>query len=242
MILTDAQRATLLELIDLTARSRALRHEHDHPTDAPKLQELIGRHKALGEEKSSVAEVIAGLETENAELTAAIEKQNAQIAKKTAELNDGTGLTSRDLVHLQEEIVAHEGKVAELEETELESMERLETAQSELAGVEASIAEVTAEGKTVQTGIKDRKAALAGELDELGSQESQLKADLPPDLVRRFEGNVAQGGPGAAVLTGPNCQACGQEISGMTWHAWLAEDVNEVHACEECEAVLLRRS
>ena len=57
-----------------------------------------------------IAEVIAGLETENAELSAAIEKQNAQIAKKTAELNDGTGLTSRDLVHLQEEIAAlHRG-------------------------------------------------------------------------------------------------------------------------------------
>lgn len=241
MILTAAQRTTLDELIELTARSRALRHEHDHPVDAPKLQELIDRHKALGAERDGVAKVIAGLEAETAELTAAIDKQTAQITKKTAELNDGTGLTSRDLVHLQEEIAAHEGRVAEFEETELGAMERLEAVQGELARVEADITAVTAEGKATQNGIKERKAALAEDLDELGSQEAQLKSDLPPDLVRRFEANVAQGGPGAAIIAGPHCQACGQEISGMTWHEWLAEDVNEVHACEECEAVLLRR-
>ncbi|MCM1012332.1 hypothetical protein [Brevibacterium sp. XM4083] len=242
MQLTADQRTRLEELIELTAKSRALRHEHENPIEGPKLQELIERHKALSAEKAAAAEVIAGFESETAELTAAIDKQAAQIAKKTTELNDGTGLTSRDLVHLQEEIAAHEAKVAEFEDTELATMERLESAQAEMAGIDTRIAEVTEQGRTTQTAIKERKAALAEDMDELGSQESQLKADLPPELVRRFEGNVAEGGPGAAIIAGPHCQACGQEISGATWHQWLSEDPNEVHTCEECEAVLLRRA
>jgi len=69
-----------------------------------------------------------------------------------------------------------------------------------------------------------------------------VKAELPSALVAGFERNVAQGGPGAAIVSGPNCQACGQEISAMTWKRLLTEDVNETFECEECEAVLLRRS
>jgi uncharacterized protein YecT (DUF1311 family) len=66
-----------------------------------------------------------------AETNALIEAQRAKIEKKTAELNDGTGLTSRDMVNLQDEIAGHEQRVGELEESELEEME---TARSRRGG------------------------------------------------------------------------------------------------------------
>lgn len=242
MLITADHRRQLEELIDLTARARALQHEHDHPADAPKLQELIDRHKALSSEREAATEAIAELGRETEELTAAIDRQTAQIAKKTAELNAGTGLTSRDLLQLQEEIAAHEQRVAELEETELSSMERLETAEADRVRIDSEIAEVTAKGRTVQTAIRERLAELSAAVDGIDAQARQLKDAIPTEIVRRFDANAAQGGPGAAILLGPNCQACGQEISGMVWDSWLSQDVNEVHSCEECEAVLLRRS
>ena len=241
MLITAEQRTELESLIELAAHGRALRHEHDNPNQASALKELVSSHKDLEAKKAEAAEVVEKFQTEVAEHAAAIEAQNGQIRKKTAELNDGTGLTSRDLVNLQNEISGHEERVAEIEEAELSSMEELESAEAALSDVESSLAEVIASGRATQTAIKDRKSELAAELETNSASAQKLKSDLPDALVRQFDHNVAQGGPGAAVLNGPNCQACGQEISGMAWKEMLLEDPNETYECEECEAVLLRK-
>lgn len=144
-------------------------------------------------------------------------------------------------MNLQNEISGHEERVSELEEAELGSMEELESAETALSDVESSLAEVIASGRATQTAIKDRKAELAAQLEANSASAAKLKSDLPDALVRQFDQNVAQGGPGAAVLSGPNCQACGQEISGMAWKGMLLEDPNQTYECEECEAVLLRK-
>ncbi|TSI17691.1 zinc ribbon domain-containing protein [Brevibacterium aurantiacum] len=241
MLITAEQRTELESLIELASHGRALRHEHDNPTQASALKDLVSSHKELEAKKTEAAEVVEKFRTDVAEHAAAIESQNAQIKKKTLELNDGTGLTSRDLVNLQGEISGHEERVAELEEAELGSMEELESAEAVLSEVESSLAEVIASGRTMQKSIKDRKAELAAELEANSASAQKLKADLPEALVRQFDQNVAAGGPGAAILNGPNCQACGQEISGMAWKGMLLEDPNQTYECEECEAVLLRK-
>ncbi|GAA1843842.1 zinc ribbon domain-containing protein [Brevibacterium marinum] len=242
MLITAEQRTELESLIELAAHGRALRHEHDNPAQAAELKELVAKHKEVEAEKTEAAEVVEKFRADVAEHATAIETQNSQIKKKTAELNDGTGLTSRDLVNLQSEISGHEEKVAELEEVELDSMEKLESAETTLSEAETALAEVTATGRATQTAIKERKTELAAELEANASQSQTRKSDLPDELVRRFEHNIAAGGPGAAIISGPNCQACGQEISGMKWKEMLLEDPNETYECEECEAVLLRKS
>lgn len=241
MVITAEQRTALEELIGITARGRALGHEHDHPKEAGTLQELVGQHKALGARKSEATEAVDKSRAEVAELSAAIEKQKAQIAKKTAELNDGTGLTSRDLVNLQNEIAGHEEKISQLEDEELRCMEELESAEEALTDVETSLTEVTAQGRATQTSIKERKAELSDEIAQVNAEITRLKAVLPAQLITTFDANVAAGGPGAAILSGPNCQACGQEISGMVWKGMLGNDINETYECEECEAVQLRK-
>ncbi|UZD63765.1 zinc ribbon domain-containing protein [Brevibacterium sp. JSBI002] len=242
MLITDSQRTALQTLIELTAHGRALQFEHDNPKRAEELQELISRHKELGAKRTEAADVVDGHQDAITEAAGLIEAQRSKIEKKTAELNDGTGLTSRDMVNLQEEIAGHKARVAELEESQLEEMEKLEAAEDELAAVDDRIAEVTASGKEVQTAVKDRKSELRELIAENEAAASGARSELPQQLLTTFDANVRQGGPGAALLNGPNCQACGQEIGGAVWHGMLGADANETYECEECEAVLLRRS
>ena len=154
MLITDSQRTALQTLIELTAHERALRFEYDNPKRAEELQELISRHKELGEKRTEAAAVVDGHQQAIAEATRLIEAQRSTIEKKTAELNDGTGLTSRDMVHLQEEIAGHESRVSELEESQLEELEKLEAAEDELAALDERITDVTASGKEVQTAVE----------------------------------------------------------------------------------------
>lgn len=242
MLITDDQRQALEKLIELTAAGRALRHEHDNPKRADELQQLVRKHKELGDERTQAAEIVETHRGAIAETTALIEVQRTKIEKKSVELNDGTGLTSRDLVNLQEEIAGHEGRIGELEESELAEMERLEAAEEGLSAIEVRLADVTAEGKEVQTAVRDRKSELRELLEANESEANHQRGALPQPVVTAFDANVRQGGPGAALLTGPNCQACGQEIGAAGWNAMLAADRNETFDCDECEAVLLRRS
>lgn len=214
MLITDSQRTALQTLIELTANGRALQFEHDNPKRAEELKELVARHKELGERRTEAAAVVEGHQQAIDEGTRLIEAQRSKIEKKTAELNDGTGLTSRDMVNLQEEIAGHEARISELEESQLDEMEKLEAAEGELAAVDDRIAEVTASGKEVQTAVKDRKAELRERIAENESAASGPRSEMPQQLLTAFDANVRQGGPGAALLTGPNCQACGQEIGG----------------------------
>ena len=181
MLITAEQRTELESLIELASHGRALRHEHDNPAQASALKDLVSQHKELETKKTEAAEVVEKFRAEVAEHAAAIETQNSQIAKKTVELNDGTGLTSRDLVNLQNEISGHEERVSELEEAELGSMEELESAETALSDVESSLAEVIASGRATQTAIKDRKAELAAQLEANSASAAKLKSDLPDD-------------------------------------------------------------
>ena len=101
MLITDSQRTALQTLIELTANGRALQFEHDNPKRAEELKELVARHKELGERRTEAAAVVEGHQQAIDEATRLIEAQRSKIEKKTAELNDGTGLTSRDMVNLQ---------------------------------------------------------------------------------------------------------------------------------------------
>lgn len=241
MLITAEQRTALEQLIEIAATGRAIKHEHDNPKLAGELQELVARHKETMAEKDAAAEVVDRFRAQVEELSALIEKRNATITKKTQELNDGTGLTSRDLVNLQEEIAGHEAKVAEFEETELEAMGELESAEAALAAVEATLAEVTAAGRTTQAALKERRSELAVQLERNGQDAAARKTELPAGLVSQFEANVVDGGPGAALIAAPHCQACGEEISRQRWIDIQTGDANETHQCDECEAVLLRR-
>src|SRR5699024_7251810 len=98
-----------------------------------------------------------------------------------------------------------------------------------------------AAGKEVQCAVKGRKAELRDLLETNAASAAEAKSALPPALVAAFDANVEQGGPGAAVLTGPNGPACGQRIGAAAWQAVLSLVVNETYECEECEEVLLRR-
>src|SRR5699024_538287 len=133
MLITDDQRTALQTLIELTAHGRALRHEHDNPKRAGELAELVRTHQELGQERAKKSESGDGHRAPTAETSAPIEAPRPQIAKKTAELSDGWGLTSRHLANLQSAIAGHEGRASELAEAGLEQMETLETAEADLS-------------------------------------------------------------------------------------------------------------
>src|SRR5699024_12636785 len=119
MLITDDQRTALQNLIALTAHGRALRHEHDNPKRAGELAELVRTHQEFGQERAKKSEIVDGHRASISETNGLIEAQRTQIEEKTAELNDGTGLTSRDLVNLQNEIAGHEDRASELDDAVL---------------------------------------------------------------------------------------------------------------------------
>ncbi|MDR0593633.1 MAG: C4-type zinc ribbon domain-containing protein [Bifidobacteriaceae bacterium] len=169
-----------------------------------------------------------------------IAKVEARRKRDRERLDSGGGL-SRELVSLQQEIESLDRRRDALEENALEVMERAEEAQRAVAGLEASLARLGAEGAAAQT-------RLDAELGQIGQAEAaeqaaraEAAAGLDEALLALYERLRARlGGVGAAALVARRCEGCGMDLSASDLGAIrvLAED--DVARCEECGRILVR--
>ncbi len=155
------------------------------------------------------------------------------------------GLVSnpKDLQRMQQELVSLARRISELEDTELEVMERLESAQTEqdrlqarLAGLDARAAELT-EARDAKAGEASAAMAAAGDERKVRVQ------GVPADLLALYEKLRAQkGGVGAAALLRRRCTGCSLDLTASDLGAIAKAAPDEVLRCEECNRILVRTS
>jgi predicted nucleic acid-binding Zn-ribbon protein len=155
----------------------------------------------------------------------------------------GRGLISnpRDLEHMQQELVSLSRRISDLEDTELEVMERLEAAQARHARSTARLAEIDAEMQALAA----RRDEQAGEVTALASSTTDerkvMASGLPADLLALYERVRAQkGGVGAAALRQRRCEGCSLQLNAADLGVIAKAPADEVVRCEECNRILVR--
>jgi predicted nucleic acid-binding Zn-ribbon protein len=158
-------------------------------------------------------------------------------------MDQGLITNPKDLAHMQQELVSLTRRISELEDTELDVMEQLETAQREhselserLAAIDARVAE-----------LESSRDATAGEVTAEATkltQERKVTADgVPGDLLSLYDKIRAQkGGVGAAVLRARRCSGCSLELTASDLGAIAKAPLDDVLRCEECNRILVRTS
>lgn len=158
-------------------------------------------------------------------------------------MDQGLITNPKDLERMQQELVSLSRRISELEDTELEVMEQLETAQGEhsqlterLAGLDARIAELTAS--------RDATAGeVIAEADKLTKERAVTVDGVPADLLTLYEKVRAQkGGVGAAVLRARSCSGCSLQLTASDLGSIAKAPRDEVLRCEECNRILIRTS
>ena len=158
-------------------------------------------------------------------------------------MDRGLVTNPKDLERMQQELVSLSRRIAELEDTELEVMEQLETAQAEHVRLSERLAAIDA--RTTELTVS-RDAAAGDVTQEAGQVTDQRKvvADgVPADLLAVYEKVRAQkGGVGAAALRARRCGGCSLELTAADLGAIAKAPLDEVLRCEECNRILVRTS
>lgn len=221
------------------------------------LAQLLHRRKTLPEhdqlaaaerDRDVVESELIQAETEVSDLTgdqtkaeADLEPVRQRLARDQARIADGTVPDPRQLEGLIAEVDHLKKRISDLEDAELEIMERLEAATARAQELNGRAKQSTAEVDRITAERDTKVAAINAEATELKSERTASAPELPADLLALYEKvRAGHGGIGAAELRNRRCTGCQLEINAAELRIFAAAADNEVLRCEECSRILVR--
>jgi predicted nucleic acid-binding Zn-ribbon protein len=235
----QAQRR-LLDLQALDTTLNQLAHKRRTLPQIAQLDQLARDIVAAQDARVSAQVTVDDLDRDIARLEKDVEQVRQRKSKDQDRLVNGHA-PARELEALQHEIASLDRRKSELEDSELELMEKRESAQAALDQVSARETAVRAERDTVEKQRDGLLADIAKDEEFKAAGRKPLVADLPADLVALYDRiRESSGGIGAALLRAGRCEGCRLELSGSDKAAIRAAAPDDVVRCEECRRILVR--
>jgi predicted nucleic acid-binding Zn-ribbon protein len=231
----------LLDLQELDTRLDQLRHRLATLPETRQLAALAQERAEVDGQARDAGIQVDDLVREQKKADADVEQVKARRTRDQDRMDRGLVSNPRDLEHLQQELVSLGRRISDLEDTELEVMERLEAAQAEHARLTGRLAEIDEEMR----GLAERRDAQAGEVSALASSTADERkvtaSGVPADLLALYERVREQkGGVGAAALRQRRCEGCSLQLNAADLGVIAKAPDDEVLRCEECNRILVR--
>jgi predicted nucleic acid-binding Zn-ribbon protein len=236
-----ATQLRLLELQDKDTRLSQLAHRAKTLPDSTRLAELETRLSRLRDQVVA-AETIAGdLERDQSRADQDV-AQVLERAKRDRELLDSGAIGDpKQLQSLQSELENLARRQSDLEDVELEIMERVEGARAAVAQLTDERDAMADERETLVTSVHEQLAAIDAERRIVEEQRAQLATELPADLLGLYDKIRADHqGVGAAPLHRGTCEGCRMTLPPTEIEALRAAPPDAVVRCEECRRILVR--
>ena len=233
-----------LRLLDLQAVDSDLaRLAHKRKT-LPELAEILrleGLVEALRDGIVRFETEVSDLAREQAKYEREIDQVRTRKDRDEQRLASGAITNPKQLQEIQHEVGTLARRQSDLEDAELEVMEKAETAQGELdvlLGQREEHRSQTAE-------LAQRRDAAWAEIDaEIASRtaaRAELAATFPEDLLALYERiRAAEGGVGAGPIERGRCGGCRLDLMGNEKAAIKAAPPDEVLRHDECGRIMVR--
>jgi uncharacterized protein len=231
----------LLELADLDTELSRLDHRRRSLPELAELSQLDERAVKVKDATTIADTNLADLDRELARAEKDVEQVRVRIGKDNERLNAGQVSNARELESLQSEVASLRRRQSDLEEVELDLMERREAAQALRDGAAAEAAKVAADTAEV-TGRRDAALAEIGEqAAKATAARTTAAADVPADLLALYDKiRASSAGLGAAPLRRGQCGGCREMLSTVELNEVRAAAPDEVIRHEECRRILVR--
>jgi len=232
---------TLLEVQKHDLEVDRARHRRATLPEAARVTELEASAKALDDDITRAAVEVSDLEAEQRKADADVDLVR-QRALKDQDLLD-TINDAKQLSNLQHELESLARRQAELEDIELEVMERLDAAQKAHAGLIARREALTAEIDEARIARDNALADLADDERIAAAARATAAEGVTADLLALYDKLRADnGGIGAAALHRGRCEGCRIELTPVDIERIREAPETEVIRCEECRRILVRTS
>jgi predicted nucleic acid-binding Zn-ribbon protein len=234
----DQQR--LLALADEDVALTQLAHRRRTLPEAAAVDAALEAERAL-------AAALVRAETEARDLEREVKRMEGDVdvvrqrATRDQQRLEAGGLPAREVTALQHELDSLARRQGDLEDQELELMERQETADSTLRSAQEGLQAAEADRVRAEQLRDDALADLADATARHEAARAEAAAGIPAPLLSLYDRIRQQTGTtGAALLKARQCQGCRIELNGRELAAVRAADPNEVVRCENCGRILVR--
>lgn len=230
---------TLLEVQRHDLEVDRARHRRATLAEAARVTELEAAAKAMDDDITRAAVEVSDLEAEQRKADADVDLVRQRSEKDRVLLD--TINDAKQLSNLQHELESLARRQSELEDVELEVMERLEAAQK-------SHTALLAQREALAGELADARTARDNALADLDDEERIARAareaaaqGVPADLLALYDKLRADnGGIGAAALHRGRCEGCRIELTPVDLGRIREAPPAEVIRCEECRRILVR--
>lgn len=231
----------LLDIANHDLHISQISHKQRNLPQAKQAADLKERLDRVSAELIAAETIVKDLTREQNRANADVDQVRERSRKDQELLDSGSINDPKQLQNLQHELQSLARRQTELEDVELEVMERAEGA--------AAAVRVLSEQKDVLTGESIELAgvveALFADLNAESTREqderSALAAGLPAELLALYEKiRTDQGGVGAARFHRGRCEGCQMELPPTEREALQQAAPDAVIRCEECRRILIR--
>ena len=231
------------KLLDLAAEDVALTQLAHRGRSLPEVAAVEAAEEA---ERRFSADVVRA-QTEVSDLGREVQRMEADVetvrARETKDqrLLDSGSVSPKELTNLQHELDSLKRRQSDLEDQELELMERLEVAESALAVAQQGLEQARADRERAEQLRDDALADIADGTKRHEAARAAVAGGLSAPLLSLYDRIRTQTGTtGAAMLRARACQGCRLELYGNELTAVRNADPHEVVRCENCGRILVR--
>ena len=236
-----ADQLRLLDVQDADLRIQQARHRRDTLPVIARIAELVEQDRALEEDAVARGTEVTDLRREVQKAEDDVQAVRARADRDQARMDSGTG-SAKDLQALQADLEVLARRRSDLEDVELEAMERLENAERVEDAVVAQRAEIAKRLRELEHERDVTFRSLDDEIAETEKERAAAADGLDAGLLALYERlRDAQGGIGAAPLQGSQCMGCHMTLNPVDLKAIDAAPAEQVVRCEECGRILVRK-
>jgi uncharacterized protein len=230
----------LLDLQALDTRLDQIAHRKATLPELAELSDLDAATSALNDDLVRAQTALGDVQREITKADSDVTLVRERSTRDQARMEAGLG-TAKDMQALQHEVESLARRQSELEDIELEVMERAEGMAGDVSRLEADCAQLTARGDELRANRDKIFAELDGEVEQIGRTRADVLAGIGDELVALYEKiRASSDGIGAAILRQRRCGGCNLELNQVDINRLTAAAQDEVLRCEECRRILIR--
>ncbi|MGA1826956.1 zinc ribbon domain-containing protein [Microbacterium sp.] len=227
----------LLEVAELETRIRQADAARRNPPQAARVQALMARRQELAQELTRQLGARDDLRADLARIESDVAMVDARRARDAERLSSTSNM--KEAQGLEHELGSLARRKRDLEDAELEVMERLEEADASVAAQETLIADTNAEGSLLSAEAKRVVAEATAAFEAATRDRAAVAGSVAADLLAYYD-RVAARSSGAALLRRGTCEGCRMVLAGTDLQAVRLAAPDAVVTCPECGCILVR--
>lgn len=230
--------AHLLDLQTIDTRLQQLDHRAKSLPEIATLATLSGEATVLRQELMTVTGTLEDAQLELSRIEADVSVVENRIARDTERMQSTSSM--KDVAGFEAELTGLRRRQLELEEVELEVMERVENLQSAVSHARTGLDQVEVKIGEVDAERQASLGVVTSERAHAAANRTTIAAALSADLLALYERQRERYGFGASFLRAGVSSASGVKLNESDMAVVRAAAADDVLMCPDSNAILVR--